>query len=111
MEFRFPFPGLEKSWNLNPGFGNFIKVMEIVRGPIAKPHSLVSLLNPARYVRDTAFLSDNLTTFNLQAGLPLARTSVSSKVNLVFFSSSSTLLRTPCHLLSSPFFFSLVGFT
>ena len=31
MEFCFLFPGLEKSWNLTQGFGNFIKVMEIMR--------------------------------------------------------------------------------
>ena len=39
MEFHFLFPGLEKSWNLTGGFGKFIKVMEIMRHPLSKPHS------------------------------------------------------------------------
>ena len=30
MEFHFLFPGLERSWNLTPGFGKVIKVMEII---------------------------------------------------------------------------------
>ena len=37
MEFHFFFyPDLEKSWKLTPGFGKFIKVMEIKRHPLAK---------------------------------------------------------------------------
>ena len=47
MEFYFLFPGLEKSWNLTPGFGKFIKVMEIITHPLAKLCCLVPLLNPA----------------------------------------------------------------
>ena len=38
VEFNFLFPGLEKSWKLTPGFGKFIKVMEIKRHPFAKRH-------------------------------------------------------------------------
>ena len=34
MEFNFLFPGVEKSWNLTPGFGRLIKVMEIRRYPL-----------------------------------------------------------------------------
>ena len=47
VEFHFLFPGLEKSWKLTPGFEKFIKVMEIIRHPLVKPHDLVPLLNPA----------------------------------------------------------------
>ena len=52
MEFHFLFPGLEKSWNLTPGFGKLIKVMEIIKHSLAKPHGSVSLLNPAYQHRD-----------------------------------------------------------
>ena len=38
MEFHLFFPGLEKSWKLTPGFGKFIKVMEIKRHSLAKWH-------------------------------------------------------------------------
>ena len=47
MEFYFLFPGMEKSWNLTPGFGKFLKVMEIITHPLAKLCCLVPLLNPA----------------------------------------------------------------
>ena len=49
MEFHFLFPGLEKSWNLTPGFGKFMKVMEIIWHPLAKlrgsvPHKTFRLV-------------------------------------------------------------------
>ena len=44
--------GLEKSWNLTPGFGKFIKAMEIIRHSLAKLHGLVSLLNTAHHHMD-----------------------------------------------------------
>ena len=57
MEFHFLFPGLEKSWNLTPGFGKFKKVMKIIKNPLLEPHSLVPLLNPAHQHRDMDMFS------------------------------------------------------
>ena len=52
MEFHFLFPGLEKSWNVTQGFGKLIKIMEIIRHPLAKHHGSFPLLNPALQNRD-----------------------------------------------------------
>ena len=52
MEFHFLFPGLEKSWNLTPCFGKFIKVMEIIKNLLVEPDGLVILLYPAHQHRD-----------------------------------------------------------
>ena len=52
MEVYFLVPGLKKSWSLTPGFGKFIKVMEIIKNPLAELHGLVPLLNLAHHHRD-----------------------------------------------------------
>ena len=52
MEFYLLFPGLEKSWNLTAGFGKFLKVMEIMKNPLAEPHGLIPILNPAHHDGD-----------------------------------------------------------
>ena len=67
MEFHFLFPGLEKSWNLTLGFGKLIKVMEIIRHPLIKPHGSFCLLNPAHHHRN------------------IDMSSVKIKIDLVFF--------------------------
>ena len=52
----------EKSWNLTPGYEKLIKVMEIIRIPLAKPHGSVPLLNPAHQHRDIDMSSMKILT-------------------------------------------------